>query len=847
MKRRIAAALVLIALFALVGAGCRHGSPTSTAAGTASLPDGRPFDPVTGRDTRNYPPDPQVRYEHIKLDLRFDDLSSRSFVCTEELSFQTTARPIERLTLDAVALDIQSVTDAADTPLAFEHDGRRLTVRFPSALPPATRATLRIRYECREPQAGMIFALPDEAYPDRPLMVHTQGEPQHSREWFVCHDYPNARCTTEIIVTLPAQYKALANGRLVERRELDDGMVLYHYRQDQPHTSYLVSLVLGELEVVREQWRGRPVEYWVPPHLADRTARTFAKTPAMLDFFSDRLHFEYPFAKYAQAVVYLFQWGGMENTSATTLYESCLLDEKAAVDQDIDGLIAHELAHQWFGDTITCRSWEHIWLNEGFATFMTAVWFEHERGADDYAYGSWSNFRSVAADDRTDLISGVLFAHYDDPWDIFGRSGSNPYSKGSAVLRMLRHSLGDEVFWECIRAYVKRHAWTSAETADLRRVVEEVSGRSYERFFRQWLHRPGSPHISVRYEWDAAVREARVMLEQTQEISQRSPAFVADVDVWLVDEQGGIDRHVLRMDSREVVLTVPGVREPAQVCVDPKPALLAKWAFHLPMAMRIHTAGAGPTLGARLHAVASLAGEDRDDARAVLRSILLDESEPKGLRTQAAEVLGSMQAVAARDILLEALALGRAITDHGVRTAVVAALGQYRGELVIETLIRFARHDATYSVEAAAARALGNQDPCEAVLSTLLETCRKPSWNDQLETAAVEALGTLGDPRGLEAALHLARYGRPYRSRPAGIAAIGKIGGEESVRDEARRFLIDLLNDPQDRAVNAAIDALGSLGDARAIAALEQFADRTAYADRRRRALDAVESLRERD
>lgn len=267
----------------------------------------------------------------------------------------------------------------------------------------------------------------------------------------------------------------------------------------------------------------------------------------------------------------------------------------------------------------------------------------------------------------------------------------------------------------------------------------------------------------------------------------------------------------------------------------------------LPISLMNTVATSGPTLGARLHAVASLADEDRDDARAVLRSILLDESEPKGLRTQAAEVLGSMQSVAARDILLEALVFGRTITDHGVRTAVVAALGHYRGGPVTETLLRFARHDATYTVEAAAARALGNQEPSEAVLSTLLETCRRPSWNDQFETAAVEALGTLGDPRGLEAAQHLARYGRPYRSRPAGIAAIGKIGGEESVRDEARRFLIDLLNDPQDRAVNAAIDALGSWGDASALAALEQYAEHTAYADRRQRALDAVASLRERD
>src|SRR4051794_14698567 len=386
--------------------------------------DGRPFDPGTGQDTRNYPPDPQVAFQHVKLDLHMPDPMSRSFTCVETITFRTTERPIRTLSLDAVDLDIHKVLDADGRPLDFTADDEHLTVTFPAELKPNTADGLSIDYTCRRPKEGMIFALPDAGYPNRPLMIHTQGEPQTNRYWFISHDYPNAKQSTEVFATIPSKYAALSNGALVAREDAGNGLVRYHYALSHPHASYLVSLIIGEFAVVKDKWRDRPVEYWVPKDKEAIAARTFGRTPQMIELFSKLTGFDYPYEKYSQAVVYNFSAGGMENTSATTLTEMAVLDERALLDQDNEGLISHELAHQWFGDTVTCKSWAHIWLNEGFATFMDAVWHEHAFGPEEYAYTMWRTKRGVAETTTVEKRGGGLsWAYYDAPWEAFGRPG----------------------------------------------------------------------------------------------------------------------------------------------------------------------------------------------------------------------------------------------------------------------------------------------------------------------------------------------------------------------------------------------------------------------------------------
>lgn len=810
-----------------------------------ALADGRKFDPADGTDPRQYPPDRQVDYTHVKLDLRMPDPMSRSFTCTETIGFRTLGLPIAVLKLDAVGLDIKSVSDGNGKPLTFSTDDEHLMVQFAPELAPRTEGTLVIEYTCTKPTDGMIFALPDEAYPDRPLMVHTQGQTETNRHWFICHDYPNERCTSEIVATVPAKYKVLANGGLVQTKPADHGMVRWHYKLSKPHVSYLVSLVVGEFDVVSDKWRDIPVEYWVPPGQQSGAMRTFGKTPKMLDLFSRLTGADYPYEKYAQAVVYLFNAGGMENTSTTTLQEMCVMDERAAVDQDLEGLISHELAHQWFGDMITCKSWAHIWLNEGFATYFSHLWDEYEHGRDEYDDGMWRTMREVADASQPDASGGMVWFYYDTAWETFRRRGNNAYSKGASVLHMLRQSLGDELFFKCIAEYVKRSAWQDAESDDLRKVIEDLSGRSYERFFQQWVYRSGAPRVQVTYGWDPQTKSATVTLEQKQEINEICPAFAAELAVWLVDGSGGVTRRTVEMEGRRSSAAFPCESEPTQVVIDPGCAVLMDLQLDLPLAMLIAQASHGPTTLARLNAIAALSKRDEDAARKALREILLDEKLFYGMRNEAAASLGRMQTDSARDILCVALGNGNPIANPKTRRAAAAALGQYRGAQVTETLLRFAKSDPGYAVEAEASKSLGHQEPTDEVIQVLLVNANKSSWRDQIRTAAIEALGQLGDPRGIKPATELASYGQPFRSRSTGIEALAKLGREdEPSRDEIRMFLITLLHDPQERASRAAISALGELRDEKAIPDLEKLANSSAPKDQRDRARAAIDTIR---
>lgn len=836
-----------VAIAADYAARCGHGYRFNQHAG-----DGRPFNATTGRETRNFPPDPVVDYQHLILDMTFADIMSRSFTCRETLTFRTLHTPLSRLELDAVRLKIESVTDLSGKALSYRYDDERLLVRFDPPLPPGTEAGVRIVYECSDPQTGMFFALPDSAYRDRALSIHTQGESIDNRHWFVCHDHPNVRFTSETLVTVPSRYSVVSNGKLLEKKDVGNGMTRWHHRIDQPHVPYLVSLIIGDLVCVSETWRGIPVEYWVPPYRREDALPTFHKTPAMLELFSNLLSFEYPYAKYAQTPVYMFNWGGMENISATTLIDTAVLDARARLDQDMEGLIAHELAHQWFGDVITCKTWAHIWLNEGWATYLDWVWSEHEYGRDRYLEDVWHTMRGVAESDNVNLKGGVVFHHYEDPSHVFGRWGSNPYGKGASVLHMLRMELGDELFWRCAGEYLNRFAWQNAETDDFRKVYEEVSGRSLDRFFHQWLIRGGAPHLRVGYEWDDGAKEIRLTFEQTQPIAENTPAFAIEPHVWLVFDDGTIRKHRAPIDQKYTRWATRLPAEPRMVLIDPECATLARYDVNLPIAMQIAAACDGPTSPSRLYAIRSLADDDRDDVREALEAVLNDESATVSVRSETAGALGNMQKDAARDILLRALRPGSAIADHKVRNAAVGALGRYRSGQVAETLLRFAREDATYTVEATATDALANQLYTPEIRETLLRNAEKPSHGEVIREAAVRTLARFEERAGIEAAQRLAAYGQPDRSRPIGIDALARLARrldrdkpeDRARRREIREYLISLLADPHERSVNAAIDALATLGDEEAVGALELLAGGAVPEGRKAAARNARDRIR---
>jgi aminopeptidase N len=318
--------------------------------------------------TRKYARDRLVDVKHVRLDLAVDP-ATRTIAGTATHTVVAIADPCERVVLDAAELTIDGVKDPAGKPLSFEHRDGALTIRLAKPLRAGAETSVAVAYH-GAPRRGLYFIAPDAGYPKKPLQAWTQGQDEDARYWFPCFDTPNEKASTEVVVTSPSKYTTLSNGALVgTTNDAAKGTTTWHWRMEIPQVSYLVTLVVGEFDRVDLPSEGPPLYVLVPKGRAKDAVRCLGRTGAMVKAFSERFGVAYPYEKYAQAVVADFIFGGMENTTATTLTEYALYDERAGLDYDADDLIAHELGHQWWGDLLTCRDWSHAWLNEGFATW----------------------------------------------------------------------------------------------------------------------------------------------------------------------------------------------------------------------------------------------------------------------------------------------------------------------------------------------------------------------------------------------------------------------------------------------------------------------------------------------
>lgn len=788
-----------------VGEATHEGCSLECLEGKVERAEAGSFDAATGRNPRNYPPDRIVDHLRMTLELRFDDLDARRFTGRETLTIRGVGRPASKIELDAVGLVVSGVTrDGAAAP--FFADDQRLTITLEPPLAPLQETSLVIEYSCTEPTAGMIFTPSDPNDPERGAEVHTQGQPQQNRNWFPCHDAPNERLATELIVHVPAGHVVSGNGRLVAQRE-QDGVSTWHWLQERPHVNYLVSLVIGKFERVplAPSASGVAMTVWVPPGMSERVERTYGRTGRMIDLFERRFGVKYPWARYDQILARNFGAGGMENTSATTLQPGALLDAAAVLDGDQDGLIAHELGHQWFGDLITCRSWAHIWLNEGWATYASALWAEERDGRDGYLDSIRGSF-GVADRDRTDNDGSAMVSNeYGSPGETFSRA-ANPYSKGSSILHMLRTMLGEEVFWTGVHRYVQAHQDTVAETDDFRHALEEVSGRDLEWFFEQWCMRPGTPHLAVKVGFDAPRGEVLVDVTQTQRIDARTPAFRFDLPVQVVTDRG-VRTFTVPVREKTASLRAAVEGTPTMIVVDPELAVLKKVDLDAPLSMTLVQAEKGPTIAARRAAVDALSDTDRPEVVAVLERIARNPQRRHTERIGAMGALGRFGSndakVAVRTMLEEGVA------DARLRAAAIAAVRKsLERDAAIAMLAEVAASDSSYECRATAIEGL-EQLKAKEHADLLLTLVDFPSQSDKIRLAALDALAGLDDPRALPKAIEAARFGNPDRARPRAIAIVGRLAKHDM--DGAVAALLPLLDDPERRSAMAAGEALAEL------------------------------------
>src|SRR5450432_1132331 len=799
-----------------------------------------PFAPPGTRT--NFTADRSLRIVHVRLELDLD-LPGQRLAGLATLTLAGRRDELAVFTLDAVELDIESVT-LDGRPATFDYDGERLRVTCVRPFARDAEFRTEIRYRCA-PRRGLYFMGPDEGHPDRSLQFWTQGQDDDSRHYWPCIDHPIEKFTTEVVCTAPAGNFVLSNGDLLERTELaaergKSARVRWHYRLDFPQPAYLLTLVCGPfVELIEKAPKtGVDVYYFAAPGREADARRSFARTPAMIDYFSERIGVPYPHKRYSQIAVPDFIFGGMENTSATTLTDLALVDERASLDHDVDGLVSHELAHQWWGDLVTCREWSEGWLNEGFATYFEYVWREHAKGRDEADYEQLSDTDGYLAEAGR-YQRPVVCRQYDEPIHLFD---AHLYDKGGRVLHMLRYALGDALFWRSLRHYVGKHARGSVETRDLARAIEEVSGRSFDEFLDRWIARPGHPELECVWEWDEERKVGTLRVAQKQAITAEAPVFKFDTSVrFELDGQERDEPVAVTEATHAFEFKLP--TRPTQVVFDPGDVILKTMKMEKPRALwRRQLEGA--RLGVdRVTAATALGGLVEPASVEALVGALKRERF-WAVRVAAARALGRMRRDDAREALLAAFD-----DIHAkVRRAAAAALGEWRGdERAARALAtRLQKGDPSVFVEAEAALALGRTRSPLAVeiLPTLLG---KPAFQDILRTRAIEGLGLSGDERALAV---IRGAWRPhgagvFLARRAVVVAAAELSGGTSFARAGRELVEDALGDPDFRVRGEASAALARIGLPEAIPAIERTLAAELDGRARRRMGEALRSLRD--
>ncbi len=759
----------------------------------------RPFGLATS--TRHFEPDRPFAVTHLAAELTLD-FDARRVSGEVTLSLRRVDPAAAEITLDAVGFEAPTARlDGKDVPC--HNDGKTLRVPIPV---PFAEGRLTVKYAAT-PRRGLYFLAPDEHVPGRPRQAWTQCQDEDARHFIPCHDKPHVKMTTEMRVTVPNGFTVLSNGALAAKDTPALGAWTFHWKMDAPHPSYLLTVVAGEFSETTASAGGVPLSYLVPKDRAGDVERTFGRTPDMLTHFGELLGVPYPWNKYAQVVVSDFIFGGMENTTATTLYEHTLLDARAELDITSDDLIAHELAHQWFGDYVTCRDWSEGWLNEGFATFMEHVFREHRLGKDEYDYGLRSDLDAYVSEAHGRYRRPIVSQLYDAPTDLFDR---HLYEKGGLFLHVLRMELGDALFWKGVGVYLKRHAHGVVETRDLMRALEEVSGRSLGRLFEQFVHRPGHPELDVTVTWEKGVLSLAV--KQTHAHTDDVPVtFELSFYVDLVDADGRERRERIAVRSRAETFALSSAERPAFVVIDPDFRVLGEVSLKVPDDMlHAQLAGAKSARGRWLAAL-SLSRSDTSLTVAALAKCLANDEEFWGVRSACAEALGRIRGKESEAALRGAVS----VAHPKVRRAVCAALGAFRTTTAVEALKPKALKDPSYLVEAEAARSLGRTRQT-STFETLVDLLERSSWADVIRGAVIDGLAALRDDRATPHLLARTRYGHSTRTRRAAIAAVPKLMSDR----RGREALEELLDDDDPHLRMDVVRALAEYGDTKARPAL---------------------------
>jgi aminopeptidase N len=794
-----------------------------------ALAQANPFQPP--RASVHYERDRDYDLQNVTVRLKVD-WAKRSFGGVVTHTLAPLREGLTELDFDAGSnLDVTACT-VNGAAAKYARDGDKLKVTPAIRLIRATPVQVAIRYASKSaahgPRSlngtyGLHWIMPEKFVPERKPGFYTQGESEGNHLWVPIYDYPNDKTTTETYVEVPETWYVIGNGRLVGTdANRQTHTRTFHWKMVQPHSTYLLSLAGGEMDIGYEDWKGVGLLYAVPKGEAKYIDASFGDTKDMLTYFSDRLGVKYPWPKYAQTCVFDFG-GGMENVSATTLGEGSLVEARNGI-HPMASLNSHELAHQWFGDLVTCRDWGNIWLNEGFATFFEQLWAERSRGRDAYdseREGALNSYLSESRRYKRPIVTNV----YPDPDAMFD---SHTYPKGGLVLHMLRRELGDDAFFRGLGYYLRKNAYHPVDTHDLIRALAESTGRNLEPFFDQWVYKPGHPVIDYTWRYDDAAKQVVVNVSQVQDTKDGTPIYTFKCGYALVGGSAGVQSGVLQVDKDKAEIRLPASSKPDAFLLDPAHDILMErkpkqWQAGEAMAVVKYPSPAISWLERR-NAATELLKDQPGDATisAVAETVSADRAWRSDLYSRAVvERLGQLKKPALRP-LFESIAEGRGlapgtVAEPELRAAAISALGYLPKEIDDEaSLRRFVNQKEFFSVARAAMRALSGWDT-DANLPLFRQAA---TWESRHDTVRMDALSAISRSKSASAAAALLEYAKPKYERPVRLKTLFYLDDEYKDVPAVTTALEPLLTDADERVARSAADVLGGRADKNAIPAL---------------------------
>ena len=517
---------------------------------------------------------------HTKLDVKFDYLKSwmygKAWITLKPHFYDT-----DTLTLDAKGMEIKEVAimkGITKMPLKYNYTGMQLFIQLDKQYKGGENYTIYIDYTSKPEELklpgsaaitsakGLYFINPKGEEKDKATQIWTQGETESNSVWMPTIDKPNQKSTEEIYMTVPAKYVTLSNGLLISQKKNTDGTRTDYWKMELPHAPYLFFMGVGDFAIIKDAYKGKEVSYYVEKKEAQYARGVFGKTPEMIQFFSNKLGVEYPWAKYSQMVGRDYVSGAMENTTATLHQESAYQNARQLTDGNAwEETIAHELFHQWFGDLVTAESWSNLTVNESFANYSEYLWLEHKYGKDAANAHNLDDMNGYLQSNSQN--KNLVRFNYADKEEVFDAVS---YNKGGRILNMLRNYVGDDAFFKSLNNYLVTNKFKSGEADQLRLAFEEVTGKDMNWFWNQWYFGSGHPKVAISYNYDASAKKMFVYLKQTQ-LEDKVFKMPFAIDVYTGTDK---KRNNVWMQNRLDTFVFDATSKPNLVNVDAEKGLL---------------------------------------------------------------------------------------------------------------------------------------------------------------------------------------------------------------------------------------------------------------------------------